>query len=1063
MRSKGILLTALLLGAAAIAPAQKSKSMRAARYPDPVHDPLVIGLKNFGAKVGGWGDANKHPRQMADVNGDGRADIVGFGGAAVWVSLSLGPGTHGASTTETLPGNIKVTTERRFQESVNWMDAFHTNAGGWVSFDNFPRLMGDVNGDGKADIVSFAAQGVFVSTSTGSRFDHPLKWADGYNADAGWSSFDAYPRALGDVNGDGKADLVGFAEAGVSVSLSTGSSFAPGVQWIKNFTRGAGGWVSFNRLPRHLADVNGDGRADIVGFGDAAVWVSLSQGSAFEAPKAWVAGFVESVGGWSTQSQYPRYVIDVNKDRKADIVGFGEEEVVVSLSTGAAFGQAEIWTRRMTNVEGWTDNQNMPRLLGDYLGDGLPGLVGFSPEGVRPVRNIEGVSFDQLEPDQPWPAAETFCWKDTYVRGVGKVAASCASGQEDSNGICYPVCPAGMKGDGPLCWQTCPQGFGDIGVSCAKPKATSSGGFGWQFGDKAFDYDTGPRARCEAENGAGNCYRNGLIWYPKCKPGFHKVGDLVCSPDCPATMRDDGAYCAKTTSPRGAGSGITYCDPSMVADAGLCYPPCTPAYDGVAHLCWGKCTGQLPFSCGGGCATNQAACAAAVTNITTQTIGAAINVLGMVAGGPGIGAAARAGAKAGKTAAGKFVFKPSLADITGGLGAKAWDFSKDFVQTFGKTFVKDQFDSRNMFFTIVGQVKGANVRQINQLATENAQLAASGGLDLTALTVLDPTGISSAVLSFTKYSSCGTEPITLMANTVDLGTAPEKAQTVTIKVNKPTTFLHIGTPAYSNCSIVPTTTCQGKKFEPGQECTVSVSAATGGQKLLGELRIYTSEAEVFPYPIQVTANAGGASECQVVNDPEEAANLTTVSGVWAWNGDIAKKFVVMSNGSIVPVGNWTTPGKVTVLNSNQRSLQFAFGAATPSTGEVLTVSRHNDQLMSGATVKAVRRPWNPRCQPGMQLVNGFCYDIPVGLELYERRGGAPVYSQACPAGYEDLDGNTCVPIWTGKYVWGTPRTPSIVTDCSMRVCPAGFTKVACSCQANAIQKQTVPATRYPTL
>jgi hypothetical protein len=29
-----------------------------------------------------------HPRMMADTNGDGRADIVGFGSSGVWVSLS---------------------------------------------------------------------------------------------------------------------------------------------------------------------------------------------------------------------------------------------------------------------------------------------------------------------------------------------------------------------------------------------------------------------------------------------------------------------------------------------------------------------------------------------------------------------------------------------------------------------------------------------------------------------------------------------------------------------------------------------------------------------------------------------------------------------------------------------------------------------------------------------------------------------------------------------------------------------------------------------------------------
>jgi hypothetical protein len=43
-------------------------------------------VSNFGAVAGGW-RIDRHPRLTADVNGDGRADIVGFGNAGVWVSL----------------------------------------------------------------------------------------------------------------------------------------------------------------------------------------------------------------------------------------------------------------------------------------------------------------------------------------------------------------------------------------------------------------------------------------------------------------------------------------------------------------------------------------------------------------------------------------------------------------------------------------------------------------------------------------------------------------------------------------------------------------------------------------------------------------------------------------------------------------------------------------------------------------------------------------------------------------------------------------------------------------
>ncbi|MDF5735503.1 MULTISPECIES: hypothetical protein [unclassified Nostoc] len=42
------------------------------------------------------------------------------------------------------------------------------------------------------------------------------------------------------------------------------------------FTVVDGGWTSFNQYPRQLGDINGDGRNDIVGFGNSDVYVSLA-------------------------------------------------------------------------------------------------------------------------------------------------------------------------------------------------------------------------------------------------------------------------------------------------------------------------------------------------------------------------------------------------------------------------------------------------------------------------------------------------------------------------------------------------------------------------------------------------------------------------------------------------------------------------------------------------------------------------------------------------------------------------------------------------------------------
>ncbi|MEH2064059.1 MAG: VCBS repeat-containing protein, partial [Nostoc sp.] len=97
-------------------------------------------------------------------------------------------------------------------------------------------------------------------------------------SDGGWTSFDQYPRQLGDVNGDGRDDIVGFGGGEVYVSL--GQSNGTFGQWFvgldNGFTVSDGGWTSFNQYPRQLGDINGDGRNDIVGFGGGEVYVSLA-------------------------------------------------------------------------------------------------------------------------------------------------------------------------------------------------------------------------------------------------------------------------------------------------------------------------------------------------------------------------------------------------------------------------------------------------------------------------------------------------------------------------------------------------------------------------------------------------------------------------------------------------------------------------------------------------------------------------------------------------------------------------------------------------------------------
>ncbi|MEJ2889641.1 FG-GAP repeat domain-containing protein [Actinomycetospora aeridis] len=322
---------------------------------------LKLVINDFGYNAGGW-RVDRHPRFLADTTGDGKADVVGFGDAGVYVSRSLGGGTFEAL--KLVIGN------------------FGQNAGGW-RVDRHPRLLADTTGDGRADVVGFGDAGVYVSRSLGGgTFTAPQLVISNFGHNAGGWRVDRHPRFLADTTGDRCADVVGFGDAGVYVSLSLGNgTFSAPQLAISDFGYNSGWRV--DRHPRFLADTSGDGRADVVGFGDAGVYVSRSLGGGtFEAPKLVISNFGYNAGGWRVD-RHPRFLADTTGDGRADVVGFGDAGVYVSrsLASGTFESPKLVVGNFAYTAGGWRVDRH-PRLLADTTGDGKADIVGFGDAGV---------------------------------------------------------------------------------------------------------------------------------------------------------------------------------------------------------------------------------------------------------------------------------------------------------------------------------------------------------------------------------------------------------------------------------------------------------------------------------------------------------------------------------------------------------------------------------------------------------------------------------------------------------------------------------------------------------
>ncbi len=326
-------------------------------FPQPT---MVVA--NFAYNAGGW-RVEKHPRFLADLTGDGRADIIGFGDAGVWASLNNGSGG--------------------FPQPTMVVANFAYNAGGW-RVEKHPRFLADLTGDGRADIIGFGDAGVWASLNNGSGgFPQPTMVVANFAYNAGGWRVEKHPRFLADLTGDGRADIVGFGDAGVWVSLNNGNgTFANPTKVVDNFGYNAGGW-RVEKHPRFLADLTGDGRADIVGFGDAGVWVSLNNGNGtFANPTKVVDNFGYNAGGWRVE-KHPRFLADLTGDGRADIVGFGDAGVWVSLNNGnGTFANpTKVVDNFAYNAGGWRVEKH-PRFLADLTGDGRADIIGFGDAGV---------------------------------------------------------------------------------------------------------------------------------------------------------------------------------------------------------------------------------------------------------------------------------------------------------------------------------------------------------------------------------------------------------------------------------------------------------------------------------------------------------------------------------------------------------------------------------------------------------------------------------------------------------------------------------------------------------
>jgi uncharacterized repeat protein (TIGR01451 family) len=255
-----------------------------------------------------------------------------------------GDGNFAAGTSETVSQEVVVLPQNGFLPAVS------------IAAGNGPNAVavGDFNGDGKADLALVnvnGGNGGSVSVLLGNG-DGTFQAAVTYSAGASSESL-----AVGDFNGDSKADLAVVSGFGVSILLGNGDgTFQAAVTYTSGSLGQGGGGTSVA-----VGDFNGDGKADLVvsnsNNNNLAVLLGNGDGT-FQTPVNYAVSTPISVA-----------VGDFNGDGKADVAvaNYLADTVSVLLGNGDGTFQAAVSS----------NSGNLPQFVavGDFNGDGKPDLA----------------------------------------------------------------------------------------------------------------------------------------------------------------------------------------------------------------------------------------------------------------------------------------------------------------------------------------------------------------------------------------------------------------------------------------------------------------------------------------------------------------------------------------------------------------------------------------------------------------------------------------------------------------------------------------------------------------
>lgn len=302
-----------------------------------------------------WAHASHARAISGDFNGDRRTDIALVGGDGwpmIPVAFSNGDGSF----------SVTATPVADFSR--------------WANLPGVQVVAGDVNGDGRADLIAAGGPGWTTLPVALSNGDGSFTVLNKTNAQFPvWSTITGAKLLAGDVNHDGRSDLLlvsGLGWSTIPVAFSNGDgTFAVTNETVSSFPI----WAQSAGAKMTIADINRDGRADIIltGANGSTVSMAISQGDGrFQA----LSRAEPSISQWSQSPGVTLLSGDVDGIGGTDILltgGAGWSTIPVGLAK--ADGAITVTNPAVPDFPGWAQNPAAQAVSGDFNADGLTDLA----------------------------------------------------------------------------------------------------------------------------------------------------------------------------------------------------------------------------------------------------------------------------------------------------------------------------------------------------------------------------------------------------------------------------------------------------------------------------------------------------------------------------------------------------------------------------------------------------------------------------------------------------------------------------------------------------------------